>query len=1119
MESYKKILLVIYILSVSSLVFANKLIDNGDFEVISAKKDFPARWFTISKGGSIYSKDTNNKIGGKHCFLFNQKGELTRIESRLTLKAGRKYRLTADMKTYSYQGAGGIYITPPHWNWSRRINIPQGSTNWKKYSLEFSLPDKQEKCYRLILFSKKNSHGKVWFDNLKLEEIIPTQIKNTVFISAGLISEPPVIDGNLNDKCWKGTLEATPFVKNGKYKFSVLAFEQSGVRIAYDRKNIYFAFTCQQQCLEPARNSLDDFRCNMKKHDGKMWDQDCVVLLFKTANNDSFYEVIVNGSGTITDAICKGPDYWTSGRSVDWESNARAAVKIDNGKWTTEVAIPLKKLNLSANIGLTFKACLGRLNIASNESSVYFPMRSGFHTPKYFGYIKLGSKLPEILNLNIGALNLGRNIFKFQSASYDHNKLKLDITTMDTTLRKYSSKKIFKLNPIVKRHSVDYFCRDQDYSLMQFTFSDKSGIFWQSPCYNKQNKNQEIAIQLDAESKADVSLNNLVMNRTTGSKKTKYKISCEPGIYETKGLTNKFTLSSSGFTSPTISGSKKTKILIATTKFWPENNNQFYIAENSIQPLHVVLHNPYRKLKNSTYSLNLAIPEELILEGATAAYKRHTNLSISKMKKIVCNGKNFKHFKFTIPNGLQYKTFYAEADGITILLKLPKSGKSFKTRQTELYAWSEFDDALIVEAPQKIGVNILPPLKGQIPQHFITQIWGGRMVNLNNRELARKFIRETIAGSGFNDLQSGSALIGNLKMTSFSVLNFRHAWGKEIDKLLKKNPEYTLINYLGKQTAKGAYNRICSTILLENKNIHEMMFQAIRHKYKYSTYINVDWEFPVKTGPISCYCKRCLERFKKSANIPANKKINSKIISKKFRQQWMHFMNKKLAAIIGIIQKQVHKAKRKMTFYSGYQSNKTLDQYGVDWKLAASNTDYALCGYNTSTEIIRNTISALANTPLITGVLSTPHRLVSREPSRQIDKAYLIKGIVLGSKGYLCYNIPQLDGRSYYAFSETAAMLREYEDIIYFGKINNDWLTLAGVDKDHYALFERSGSNKKILIIYNEDIKKTVKFKAKMKGNYKIYDYFSKKDLPANKQLFKGTVAPLDFNTYCIEKK
>lgn len=283
-------------------------------------------------------------------------------------------------------------------------------------------------------------------------------------------------------------------------------------------------------------------------------------------------------------------------------------------------------------------------------------------------------------------------------------------------------------------------------------------------------------------------------------------------------------------------------------------------------------------------------------------------------------------------------------------------------------------------------------------------------------------------------------------------------------------------------------------------------------------YINFDYEKPVLSGPLSCYCQRCLKRFKKSARIASNEKLDFKIIQAEYSRQWTHFMNKKLADLTGIIRDKVHAIERKLTFYSGYKSNKTLTQYGVDWKLIGPNIDYATCGYRTSTKIIKDTVSALGGTPIITGVIAAPWHFTSREPSQQIDKAFTIKGIVLGSKGFLCYNIPQLDGRSYYAMSETAAVLSKYEDIIYFGKIKNDWLSLEGVDKDHYALFEKSGNPKRILIIYNENIKKAVKFKVKMNDNYKIYDYFANKSFMTKNKNFEGIVAPQDFNTYCIEE-
>jgi hypothetical protein len=1104
-------------LLIGTAVIANTLIDNGDLEIASTKKNFPDRWLAVRQGGCTYSKDTNIKNGGKRCLLFDLQGKITRIDMRLKLKAGSKYRLTADVKTKNYKGASGIYLTTPSWRGGAgAIRIPQGTNDWKKYHLNFTLADKQESFYRLILYSSKNSHGKIWFDNLNLEEIIPTQTENNAFISAGLISKPPIIDGKLDDECWSGTLEATPFEKIGKYKFSTFAYEQTGVKIAYDNKNLYLGFSCRQKCLEPVRNALDDFRNDVKKHDGEMWKQDCVLIMLKTDKGDSFYEVIVNGAGTISDAVCKGPYYWTSGRNPNWESNARVAVKTANGVWSAEIAIPLSKLNLPVNSGTTFQACLGRINMSTNERSTYFPMKAGFHSPKYFGTIKLGPELPRIYDVNIGALTSGKNTFNFKASSSKNDSLKLNITTMDVASRKSFKRKSFKLKSTVKSYSANYFCLDKDYSFMQFTVGGAQGKFWNSPLYSRQNNNQKLTIQIKGKRNTNIVLNGQVMNQKINLDETVYKMSCKSGLYNVEGLDDKFALSANGFTI-TAQGSTNTKIMVNTTKFWPEKNKRFYIAENSIQPLHIVLHNPYKELKNSTYSLNFIVPEEFKLTGATSAYRQFTNLQVSEMTSVISNGKKYQHFKVTIPEGLPYKPYYTKMDGFTILFELPISGKVFKTRQTEFYTWSEYDNASTLENPQKISVNILPPLKGMVPKHFITQMWGGRMVNLNSFDLMKKFVHKTLVNSGFNDLQNGSLAKG-IEMTSFGVLNLKSTWGKQADKFLETHPDYILVDYVGNRALKGAYNRVCSSILLENADMHKIMQDTIRKRYRKYDYINFDYEKPVFSGPLSCYCQRCLTRFKKSANIQHDELLDIKIIRQKYSKQWTVFMNKKLAILTGIIKTKVHSAGHKLTFYSGYQSSKTLTQYGVDWKLIAPNIDYALCGYRTSVEIIRNTISALGDTPLITGVIASPWHFTSRELSKQIDKAFIIKGIVLGSKGYLCFNIPQLDGRSYYAFSETAAMLSKYEDIIYFGKIKNDWLSVEGFDKDHYALFEKSGNKKRILVIYNEDIKKVLSFKVKMKGNYKVYDYFSKKYIIIKNKTFSGLVKSQDFNTYCIEE-
>lgn len=1100
---------------------AKALINNGDFEIASAQNDFPDRWKIIRLGGCKYVETTDAEGKSTRCLEFTQDGsKATRIESAPVLYAGRRYRLSADIKTENFKGGGGVYVTPPRWNWGESIHIPAGTNDWKSYNLEFVLNEKQEILYRLILFARENSSGKVWFDNIKLEALTPETMGQNAFISAGRMSEAPTLDGDFNEKAWETTMTASPFVKIGFYDYSNFAHEESSVRVGYDEKFLYFAFECKQRCLEPLRNALDDFRNDVTKHDGEMWKQDCVLILLKTGAADNFFEIMVNGAGTVTDALCIGPDYWSSGRNINWESDARTAVKIDDGVWRAEIAIPLEKINLQPNAGTEFQACLGRLNISGNERSSYFPMREGYHTPKFFGKIKLAEELPNLSDVKLGDYKSGANEFSFSASSNKNENVFLNIISMDEAAKELEFKQQFQLSSENQNLLMQYSCEGKELSFMRFSFGNSDKVFWQSPQYSRINDSQQIKLFVKERIDNAVFLNEQALTSSSSQEGTELQATCEPGLFSLKGLESFYALSANDFTIPLRKADKNSKILVMASKFWPENDNEFYIAENSLQPFHVILHNPFSDLQNNNYCFNLAMPTEFSLTGVSGAMQQYKDLSIKTLPDILHKGKKFRHLQILVPGGLEYKPYYTNADGATLMIKLPVSNQIFEQRNSEFYAWAEYNNGEIVEAPQIIKVGILPPLKEMTPKHFMTQMWGGRIVNLNDRDLIRSFVKETLVKTGFNNLQNGTDLVQGTDMTTFAVLNLQTTWGKEADEFLEKYPDLTLIDYLGDPIALGAYSRVCSSVLLENAEMQKIMFETIQKRFDLYDHINFDFERPVTAGPLSCYCPRCLNHFKQESKIPENTVLDYKIIQAEYQDLWTRFMNRKLAALTIILQKITHRLGKQLTFYSGYESQKTLVQYGVDWNLIAEGIDYALCGYRTSTEIIRNTLTAIKDKPLITGVIASPWHFTSREESKQIDKAFTIKGIVLGSKGFLCYNLPQLDGRSYYAMSETAAILTRFEDILYFGKINNQWLTkVEGLSEDQYALFERPGYKRRVLLIYNEELTKAAPFKISLnKAGLKVYDAANDQLVPVNNLSFSGTVKAEDFNVYYIEE-
>ena len=138
----------------------------------------------------------------------------------------------------------------------------------------------------------------------------------------------PVVDGVLNDECWKNASEVVGFTFQGEpSKLSTTTY------FCYDSEKIYFAFDCKDP--DPSR-----ILAQQKKRGGGIWDDDFVrVVLNCMHDHSTFYVFTVNPLGTQSEDIPGG-----SAAKIEWRGDWRAAGKINGDGWSAEMEIPFSIL-------------------------------------------------------------------------------------------------------------------------------------------------------------------------------------------------------------------------------------------------------------------------------------------------------------------------------------------------------------------------------------------------------------------------------------------------------------------------------------------------------------------------------------------------------------------------------------------------------------------------------------------------------------------------------------------------------------------------------------------------------------------------------------------------------
>ena len=152
------------------------------------------------------------------------------------------------------------------------------------------------------------------------------------------ISNPPVIDGKVNDSVWESAALITDFLQREPNEGKPLT-EKTEVFIAYDTHNIYFGIKCYQPPESITAKEMQ--RGASLPHDDRVH---IILDTHHDGRNAYFFEI--NPLGSIGDAIAS-----ENGRQINrnWEGLFFGKSSITDQGWEAELAIPFKTLTFDKN--------------------------------------------------------------------------------------------------------------------------------------------------------------------------------------------------------------------------------------------------------------------------------------------------------------------------------------------------------------------------------------------------------------------------------------------------------------------------------------------------------------------------------------------------------------------------------------------------------------------------------------------------------------------------------------------------------------------------------------------------------------------------------------------------
>ena len=213
-------------------------------------------------------------------------------------------------------------------------------------------------------------------------------LREISFMTAMPTKSAPVIDGSLDDACWKeGAANTTYYefnkVNPKKYAYPTLC------TVIYDEKGIYVGVVN----LDPSMKTL---KRNVVKHnDPQTWTDDSAEIYFDAkANGEAYYKYVVNSAGKCDTAWRMDAANYHSG----WLSPGRqVAAKMFDDRWEFELFIPWEDFHGLAkpDAGTVWTFAHLRFRFASGqpEFGSSSPGAAGA-APQNFGYLYFSDGAP-----------------------------------------------------------------------------------------------------------------------------------------------------------------------------------------------------------------------------------------------------------------------------------------------------------------------------------------------------------------------------------------------------------------------------------------------------------------------------------------------------------------------------------------------------------------------------------------------------------------------------------------------------------------------------------------------------------------------------------------------------
>ena len=227
-----------------------------------------------------------------------------------------------------------------------------------------------------------------------------------IYTTTRLTTEPPNIDGVLNDTCWE-TCEWAGNFTQWIPKEGAKPSQPTQLKILYDDKNIYVAiraFDSEPEKINRKAGRRDEFQGDMTG-----------ITFDSYYDHRTGFEFDITAAGQKIDLLLTNPSAW----DVNWNAVWKGESGIEDSAWTAEFQIPLSQLRYSSDEEQIWGMHCWRWIDRLQEESDWEPQSStGPGIIYQFGELHGIRGLPKFRRIELMPYSLGKlNTFKSESGN------------------------------------------------------------------------------------------------------------------------------------------------------------------------------------------------------------------------------------------------------------------------------------------------------------------------------------------------------------------------------------------------------------------------------------------------------------------------------------------------------------------------------------------------------------------------------------------------------------------------------------------------------------------------------------------------------------------------------